>query len=172
MIESDLEQPLLSLKPNGRLDYQENMRTKILVVDDDNDTTDLLKVFLEPKNFEVITAGSGEQGLELLRSDFPDIIVIDLLMPEMEGLRVLRTIRQFSSIPVLILSAVNKPNVAAQALDDGADDFLIKPMSSSVFIASIKKLARRARFEQIAQNDRVVTDFPASNPKRTESKLP
>jgi DNA-binding response OmpR family regulator len=158
MIESDLDQPLLTIKQNGRVDYHDMMRTKVLVVDDDNDTAELLRIFLEPKNFEVIMANSGDEGIELVRSAMPDIMVIDLLNPGTEGLKILRTVRQFSSIPILILSAVNKPNIAAQALDDGADDFLIKPMNSSVFIASIKKLARRARFEQIAQNDQTLAE--------------
>jgi two-component system KDP operon response regulator KdpE len=170
MIESNLDQPMLTFQKNGRLDYQDTMRTKVLVVEDDNDTTELLRIFLEPKTFELITASSGEEGIELVRSVLPDIMVIDLLNPEMEGLKMLRSVRQFSRIPILILSAVNKPNIAAQALDDGADDFLIKPMSSSVFIASIKKLARRARFEQIAQSDQSITQPNEARSYRNELK--
>jgi two-component system KDP operon response regulator KdpE len=151
MIESDLSHTLPELKNNGLLGFQEMIRTKVLVVDDDSDTTDLLKIILEPKAFEVITANTGEEAVELVRELAPDVMVVDLLMPGMDGLKVLRAIRQFSSTPILILSAVNKPNIAEQALDYGADDFLIKPMSSSMLIASLNKLARRARAEQKAQ---------------------
>lgn len=153
MIETDLDHTLPALKPNGLMSVQNMSPTRVLVIDDDSDTTDLLRIILEPQAFEVITANTGKEGVELVHKLSPDVMVVDLLMPEMDGLKVLRSVRQFSQIPILILSAVNKPNVAEQALNDGADDFLIKPMSSSVLIASINKLARRARYQQSSDND-------------------
>ncbi len=132
------------------MDVQE-MQTKVLVVDDDRDTTDLLKIILEPQSFAVITANSGEEGIELAKLWAPDVMVVDLLMPGIDGLNVVRSIRKFSSIPILIISAVNKPNIAELTLDCGGDDFLKKPFSSGVLIASVNKLARRARAEQNSQ---------------------
>jgi two-component system KDP operon response regulator KdpE len=131
----------------------------VLVVDDDRDTTDLLRIVLEPKSFEVITANSGEAGIDLVRRFAPDVVIVDLLMPGMDGLKVLRAIRQFSSIPVLILSAVNRPNMAEQALDDGADDFMVKPMSSGMLVASIKMLARRSHAERCSRDNHQDNDL-------------
>jgi DNA-binding response OmpR family regulator len=127
------------------------MRTKILVVDDDSDTTDLLQIILEPNAFEVIAANSGEEGIQLVQKNAPDVMIVDLLMPGMDGLKVLSEVRQFSKIPILVLSAVDRPNIAELALDNGADDFLIKPMTSGMLVASINKLTRRALAEQRAK---------------------
>jgi DNA-binding response OmpR family regulator len=131
--------------------FQEIMRTKILVVDDDSDTTDLLQIILEPNAFEVIAANSGEEGIQLVQKNAPDVMIVDLLMPGMDGLKVLSEVRQFSKIPILVLSAVDRPNIAELALDNGADDFLIKPMTSGMLVASINKLTRRALAEQRAK---------------------
>lgn len=125
--------------------------TRVLVVDDDRDTSELLKIILEPNSFEVTIANSGEDGIDLARRFDPDVMIVDLNMPDMDGLRVCQAVRQFSNTPILVLSAVNKKNIVSEALNCGADDFLVKPMVSSLLIASVNKLARRARAEQKAQ---------------------
>ena len=147
----DTQSTPMLLNHNNHVDIQAITPTKVLIVDDDSDTTDLLKIILEPNDFEVIIANTGKQGIELARSLDPDIMVVDLLMPDMDGLNVCRSVRQFSNIPILILSAVSKPNVAEEVLNSGADDFLVKPMSRNVLIASLNRLARRARAEIKAQ---------------------
>lgn len=124
------------------------MPTQVLIVDDDKETTDLLRIILESDSFEVTTATSGRDGVRLAREIDPDVMIVDLLMPGMDGLKVCREVRKFSNVPILVLSAVNKPRVAAQALDEGADDYLIKPMKNNVLIACLNKLTRRARAEQ------------------------
>jgi DNA-binding response OmpR family regulator len=139
------------LNHNNHMDIPSLTSTKVLIVDDDSDTTELLKIILEPNDFKVIVANTGKQGVELARGLTPDVMVVDLLMPDMDGLKVCHEVRQFSSMPILILSAVSRPNVAEEVLNSGADDFLIKPMSSGVLIASLNRLARRARAEQNAQ---------------------
>lgn len=121
------------------------VNTKILVVDDDHDATDLLKVMLEPNAFEVIAANSGQEGIELARRINPDIMVVDLLMPGIDGMKVCREVRRFSNVPILVVSALGRRGVAEQALEQGADDFLIKPMNNTLLIALLNKLARRAR---------------------------
>lgn len=139
------------LNHNNHMDIQALGATKVLIVDDDSDTTDLLKIILEPNDFEVIVANTGKLGVDMARNLNPDVMVVDLLMPNMDGLNVCREVRQFSSMPILILSAVGRPNVAEEVLNSGADDFLVKPMSSGVLIASLNRLARRARAEHKAQ---------------------
>jgi two-component system KDP operon response regulator KdpE len=118
--------------------------TRVLVVDDDHDTTELLKIVLEPNAFEVIAANTGQEGIEMARRVNPDVMVVDLLMPGTDGMKVCREVRRFSNVPILVLSALGKRGVAEQALEQGADDFMIKPMNNILLIASINKLARRA----------------------------
>ena len=127
----------------------DSVPTRVLVVDDDVEMTDLLKIVLEPNAFQVMAANSGREGVELARDTSPDVIVLDLLMPDMDGWQVCSEIRKFSQAPILILSAINKPGLAVQALDSGADDFLLKPMPSGVLIAHLKMLTRRSRAGQI-----------------------
>ena len=90
------------LNYNNHMDVQSLTSTQVLIVDDDNDTTDLLKIILEPDDFKVVVANTGKQGVELARSLAPDMMVVDLLMPDMDGLRVCREVRKFSSMPILI----------------------------------------------------------------------
>ena len=116
---------------------------KILVIDDDPAMTDLLTVLLIPASAEVITANSGPEGIRLVKEVGPDIVTLDLMMPDMNGWQVSKAIREFSQVPILILSALDSPGLVAAALDAGADDYLIKPVPSSVLLAHINKLVRR-----------------------------
>jgi DNA-binding response OmpR family regulator len=147
----DARSTSVMLNHSNHLNIQSPSSTKVLIVDDDSDTTDLLKIILEPNDFEVTVANTGEKGVELARTTVPEMMIVDLTMPDMDGLKVCREVRKFSSMPILILSAVSRPNIAEEVLDSGADDFLVKPMSSGVLIASLNRLARRARAEQQAQ---------------------
>jgi two-component system KDP operon response regulator KdpE len=124
------------------------MPTQVLIIDDDKETTDLLKIILETDGFQVTTAISGRDGVNLAREKKHDVIIVDLLMPDMDGLKVCREVRTFSNVPLVVLSAVNKPGVLTRALDEGADDYLIKPIKSNILVACLNKLARRARVEQ------------------------
>jgi two-component system KDP operon response regulator KdpE len=122
-----------------------NAPIRVLVVNDAHETTRVLKSSLEPGIFEIIESRSGDQGLAQARLVDPDMIVVDLVAADIDGLQVCREIRQFSKSLILLLSTNGKPGVAEQALDDGIDDFLVKPINSSILIASVYKLARRAR---------------------------
>jgi DNA-binding response OmpR family regulator len=118
---------------------------KILVIDDDPAMTDLLKLLLEPASSNVFTANTGPEGIRLVSSENPDIIILDLMMPDMNGRQVCKILREISNVPILILSALDSPGLVAAALDTGADDYLIKPVPSSVLLAHINKLVRRTR---------------------------
>lgn len=129
--------------------------TRILVIDDDQAMTEMLRLVLEPNAFDVQVAHSGPEGIEATRQLNPEVIVLDLLMPGMDGWEVCKEIRTFSQVPILVLSAISKPGIIARALDEGADDYLLKPMPSSVLIAHLKRLARRARAEQESTNPKL-----------------
>ncbi|MFZ6030553.1 MAG: response regulator transcription factor [Chloroflexota bacterium] len=120
---------------------------KVLIIDDDVDMTDVLKLVLANTNFEVEAISSSTEAVAKTHQFNPDVIVLDLLMPGMDGWEVCRAIRAFSKVPILILSVFNTPSILQQALDAGADDYLTKPVTSGVLIAHINGLVRRARGE-------------------------
>jgi DNA-binding response OmpR family regulator len=121
---------------------------KILVIDDDPAMTDLLKVLLAPTGAVIMVALSGQDGLEQIAKNTPDVIILDLMMPDVDGWQVCRRVRETSKTPILILSALDNPGTVAAALDAGADDYLVKPVTSGVLIAHINKLVRRNWVEQ------------------------
>jgi DNA-binding response OmpR family regulator len=130
---------------------------RVLIIDDDVDMTDVLKMVLEADDFDVKTLNTAAEGISAAREWGPDVIILDQMMPVMEGSEVCQVIRKFSQVPILMLSVVNKPEIIAQTLDAGADDYLVKPVPNSVLVAHLHKLARRMRAEQTA---RVAANHP------------
>lgn len=120
------------------------MPLKLLVVDDDWAVTDMLSTLLKLQGYDVATANRGADCLVLVREKTPDLLLLDLMMPDMDGWAVCREIRQISNVPILILSALNDPIKIASILDAGADDYLTKPVASSVLLARIKRLLKRS----------------------------
>jgi DNA-binding response OmpR family regulator len=110
----------------------------------------MLKLSLEPESFDVATANSGEEGLAVARQGDPEVVILDLVMPGVTGWQIGKAIREFSRVPILVLSALDKPEVVTKALNEGADDFLIKPVSTEVLVAHLNNLSRRARAEMSA----------------------
>jgi DNA-binding response OmpR family regulator len=124
---------------------------KVLTIDDDPAMTELLTLLLKTHGLDPYIANSGEEGLRLTREVSPDVIVLDLMMPGMDGWQVCTQIRSFSKVPILILSALDSPGMVASALDAGADDYLVKPVPSGVLIAHLNNLTRRAVTEKLTQ---------------------
>lgn len=123
------------------------MALKALTIDDDTSMTELLGLLLRSHGMEVISCNSGTKGIELARTDNPDIIILDLMMPGTDGWDVCSTLRTFTKVPIAILSALDDPAVISTALDSGADDYMVKPVPSSVLIAHINTLTRRHKVE-------------------------
>lgn len=117
--------------------------TTVLTIDDDPAITELLSALLRAHNFEVITENSGQSGVQAIKEKSPELVVLDLMMPDMDGWQVCKTVRAFSSVPILILSALDDPSVVASILDAGADDYLVKPVASAILVAHLNKIARR-----------------------------
>ena len=115
----------------------------ILVIDDDIAITELMSMLLKTFGFDVIATNIGAEGVRIAKESQPNVILLDLMMPDMDGWQVCKAIRQTSNAPILILSAINDPRMVASVLDVGADDFLVKPVPSGVFVANIKKHLRR-----------------------------
>ncbi len=120
------------------------MSIKVLAIDDDPALVELLAIILTSQGFSVKTTTFGEEGVKLVREFDPDIILLDLMMPGMNGWEVCASVREFSTIPILILSALDNPGNVASALDAGADDYLVKPVPSGVLVAHINNLTRRS----------------------------
>jgi DNA-binding response OmpR family regulator len=116
---------------------------KILVVDDDTAMTELIKLLLRPVYPNVITANGGLEALEIIHHQCPDVMILDLMMPDIDGWQVCQKIREFSNLPILILSALDTPGLVAEALNAGADDYLIKPVTSNMLVAHVNKVMRR-----------------------------
>jgi two-component system KDP operon response regulator KdpE len=127
------------------------MPSTVLVIDDDTAAIQMLKETLESYSFKVITAQIVQEGIEVARECKPDVIVIDLFMTGLSGEQICRAIREFTRVPILVLSAMTKPGAVAQALNEGADDYLIKPVSAGVLVAHLNNLIRRAHGENGAQ---------------------
>lgn len=140
------------------------MSTKILVIDDDSAVTDLLSLLLRSQGFDVIATNSSTDGLNLIRDDKPDLVVLDLMMPEIDGWEICKAVRAFSDIPIIVLSALNDPSMIASVLDSGADDYLTKPTPSRVLVAHINRLVNRAGAPgtNSAKNESIDKALPAS----------
>ena len=117
--------------------------SKILVVDDDPNVVKLVQLYLERDGHEVLTASDGVAGLEMAREELPDLIVLDLMMPRMDGMEVCRTIRAESSVPVIMLTAMVEEDDRLAGLDLGADDYVTKPFSPRELAARVRAVLRR-----------------------------
>ena len=115
----------------------------ILAVDDDVAMTELTAMLLRTHGFTVRTANHARDALKIVAENWPQDLVLDLMMPDLDGRQVCRKIREFSAVPIIILSALNDPESVATALDSGADDYLVKPVPSDVLAAHLKRLMKR-----------------------------
>ena len=118
---------------------------KVLLIDDDPATTDMLEILVQAFPCTVLSANSGEDGLRLAQNEKPDMILLDLMMLDMDGLDTCKALRKFTKTPILILSALYTPAMVAKALDSGADDYLSKPVPSKVLFAHMNSLLRRSK---------------------------
>jgi len=118
-------------------------RFRILVVDDEERILNFLSTKLKASGYEVLTAGNGREGLEQAQAQEPDLIVLDLLMPKMDGLEMLKELRTFSSVPVIILTAKGADTDRIKGLQLGADDYLPKPFNPDELVARIEAIRRR-----------------------------
>jgi len=120
-------------------------RTRLLVVDDDKKLSRLIKDYLEPLGYDVSTAHTGKEGLEKALAHKFDAIILDIMMPEMDGLEVLRQLRVSSSVPVLMLTGLGEESDRIVGLEMGADDYLPKTFSTRELLARLRAVIRRSR---------------------------
>ena len=114
-----------------------------MVADDDKNIVELLRLYLEKEDFAVITANDGEEALAGFTKDAPDIVLLDVMMPKLDGWQVLREIRKKSNTPIIMLTAKGETFDKVLGLELGADDYVVKPFDSKEIVARIKAVLRR-----------------------------
>jgi len=122
--------------------------SKILIIDDDRELGEMLTEFLAPDHLDVSARLSGEEGLQALRDDDWDLLILDIMLPGMSGIDVLKEIRQSSDIPVIMLTARGDDVDRILGLEFGADDYLTKPFNPRELLARIKAIMRRSRSDE------------------------
>ncbi|HIT66372.1 MAG TPA: response regulator transcription factor [Candidatus Merdisoma merdipullorum] len=125
-------------------------KPKILVVEDDPVITNLIRTTLDTQEYQYHTARNGTGGILDAVSYNPDVIILDLGLPDMDGVEIIRKVRGWSSVPIIIVSARSEDQDKVEALDAGADDYLTKPFSIDEFLARLRVALRRSRIDQTA----------------------
>lgn len=120
---------------------------RALVIDDEKQMRRLLRLALEGADHQVFEAETGKAGLEEIVHRRPDVVLLDLGLPDMEGIKVLRRMREWTQVPVLILSVRDDPEEKVSALDAGADDYVTKPFDTAELLARVRVLQRRSLLE-------------------------
>jgi two-component system response regulator VicR len=120
---------------------------KVLVVDDERAIVDILRFNLEREGFVVITAADGEEGIRLFRKEQPDLVLLDIMMPKIDGLQACKTIRNESSVPIIMLTARAEEVDKVLGLEFGADDYVTKPFGVRELIARVKSNIRRTAMD-------------------------
>jgi two-component system, OmpR family, KDP operon response regulator KdpE len=126
------------------------MHTKatILAVDDEPRVLKLLKINLEPLGYRVLTAADGEEALRRVESDLPDLVILDLMLPQIDGYTVCRLIREFSAVPIIILTARSAQVDLIHGFEVGADDYLTKPFSVAELVMRVQAVLRRSKWPE------------------------
>ncbi len=136
-------------------------RTKILVIDDDPNICQLVRLYLEKENYQVECAYRGDQGLKMVQSVKPALIVLDIMLPGMDGWEVCRQVRKTENTPILMLTAKDETFDKVLGLELGADDYMTKPFEPKELIARVKAILRRAQTPvgQEGDDDQKILEF-------------
>lgn len=138
-------------------------KTKILVVDDEEDIVDLLTFTLEGEDFDVLSACDGIAAIEKIKQEKPSLIILDIMMPRMDGIACIKYIRskeEYQNLPIIIASAKSTEEDIVKGLDLGADDYITKPFSLKVVSAKVKALLRRNRDTDQSQTSNILSLGP------------
>ena len=130
-----------------------NIREKILVIEDEKTISHFISTILNNNGYEAMQARSGSEALSMISSHCPDLIILDLGLPDMDGLEILRQLREWSSLPVVVVSARSHEKDKVTALDLGADDYLTKPFGTDELLARVRTAIRHTR--TVSGNDEI-----------------
>ena len=121
-------------------------KTRVLVIDDEENVCELITLYFEKAGYEVISSGSGTEGIEMIRTQKPELVILDLMLPDMDGLDVCKEIRKSSNVPLIMLTARVDEVDRVLGLEMGADDYVTKPFSPRELLARVKAVLRRAAY--------------------------
>ena len=116
----------------------------IMVVDDEKNICELMRLYLEKEGFAVTIANNGSDAISLIRQSRPDLVLLDIMMPVIDGWEVCRQVREFSTVPIIMLTAKGETFDKVMGLDLGADDYIVKPFDTKEVVARVKAVLRRA----------------------------
>lgn len=131
---------------------------KVLIVDDDEHIVELIKLYMDKEGFDTVTANNGKKAVELFKSEAPAIVILDVMMPEMDGWQVCREIRRVSNIPIIMLTAKGETFDKVLGLELGADDYMVKPFEPKELLARVKAVLRRSDIKESNAEKEIV--FP------------
>jgi two-component system KDP operon response regulator KdpE len=132
-------------------------QAKILIIEDEEDIIHLLRFRFEQEGYEVLSACNGVEGLRLLQQEHPSLIVLDVMMPRMNGWETCKRIRQYSDVPIIMLTALGQETDKVRGLELGADDYVTKPFSLAELVARVRAALRRGK-QPLATNVMVQID--------------
>lgn len=146
---------------------------KILVADDDNNISELIRIYLEKEGYTVITASDGEEAVQTFAAEQPDMVLLDVMMPKLDGWQVCREIRQKGNTPIIMVTAKGETFDKVLGLELGADDYMVKPFDTKEVVARIKAVLRRTTAEVAPVNKvkEVTFDKLVVNMTRYELKV-
>jgi DNA-binding response OmpR family regulator len=127
------------------------MPEKILVIDDEETTVQLISILLERRGYEVIRANRAEDGLRKAYRTHPDLVLLDIMMPEMDGWEVCRRLRELSDVPIIFLTARSEIRDVVKGLEMGADDYIVKPYDNDELVARVRAQLRRVPAPSISE---------------------
>ena len=142
------------------------MAVSVLIVEDDRNIAELLQMYLEKEGYAVTTAFDGGQGLTKFRTIQPDLVLLDVMMPVMDGWTVCKTIRAESATPVIMLTAKSETDDKVAGLKSGADDYITKPFSAPELLARMRAVLRRHTVAEVQEDFYAVGDFRIDFSKR------
>ena len=136
-------------------------KQRILLIDDDPNIRRLIRLYLEKEGYEVVEAGRGDEGLSAFRAKAPALVLLDVMLPGVDGLQVLREIRKGSKAPVIMLTAKDETFDKVLGLELGADDYITKPFESKELVARVKAVLRRSPAESLPEEADDTLTFPS-----------
>ncbi|MCI6006838.1 response regulator [Oscillospiraceae bacterium LCP25S3_E10] len=148
-----------------------NKTKKILIVDDDTNICELLRLYIEKDGFDTAIANNGTQALKLFEQEKPDLIMLDIMLPELDGWQVCREIRKTSQVPIIMLTAKGEVFDKVLGLELGADDYVVKPFEAKEVVARIHAVLRRTNSNEAPNVKEVVWDKLSINLTNYELKV-
>ena len=145
-------------------------KPKVLVIDEEENVCELITIYFEKAGYDVVCCGNGEDGIEMLQSQKPDIVILDLMLPGMDGLDVCKEVRKSSNIPLIMLTARVDEVDRVLGLEMGADDYITKPFSPRELLARVKAVLRRAAYVPGPQEQQIL-ELPGLSVSRVSREV-